>query len=215
MVADLRRCVGCQTCTAACKHANATPPGVQWRRVLDMEFGEYPRRAARLRAGGLPALRRSAVHGRLPDHGDAASAPTASSPSTTTCASAAPTAPWPAPTRRATRPSAPASPTAQPTREREPARTTTRASRWPPSAPSASTASTAGWRTGLTPGVDPEATPACVNSCIAQALALRRPRRSAEQRVATAGRRTSISACTRSWAPARASTTCGTRWRRP
>jgi phenylacetyl-CoA:acceptor oxidoreductase subunit 1 len=42
MVADLRRCVGCQTCTAACKHANATPPGVQWRRVLDMEFGEYP-----------------------------------------------------------------------------------------------------------------------------------------------------------------------------
>jgi phenylacetyl-CoA:acceptor oxidoreductase 27-kDa subunit len=42
MIADLRRCVGCQTCTAACKHANATPPGVQWRRVLDMELGEYP-----------------------------------------------------------------------------------------------------------------------------------------------------------------------------
>jgi len=42
MVADLRRCVGCQTCTAACKHANATPPGVQWRRVLDVEVGAYP-----------------------------------------------------------------------------------------------------------------------------------------------------------------------------
>lgn len=42
MVADLRRCVGCQTCTAACRHANATPPGVQWRRVLDIETGEYP-----------------------------------------------------------------------------------------------------------------------------------------------------------------------------
>lgn len=42
MVADLRRCVGCQTCTAACKHANATPPGVQWRAVLDMESGEFP-----------------------------------------------------------------------------------------------------------------------------------------------------------------------------
>ncbi len=42
MVADLRRCVGCQTCTAACKVTNATLPGVQWRRVLDMEFGEYP-----------------------------------------------------------------------------------------------------------------------------------------------------------------------------
>jgi len=42
MVADLRRCVGCQTCTAACKLANGTPPGVQWRRVLDTEIGEYP-----------------------------------------------------------------------------------------------------------------------------------------------------------------------------
>jgi len=42
MVADLRRCVGCQTCTAACKEGNATPPGVQWRRVLDLEAGTYP-----------------------------------------------------------------------------------------------------------------------------------------------------------------------------
>ena len=42
MVVDLRRCVGCQTCTAACRVANATPPGVQWRQVLDMEVGEYP-----------------------------------------------------------------------------------------------------------------------------------------------------------------------------
>ncbi|MCB2102064.1 MAG: 4Fe-4S dicluster domain-containing protein [Rhodobacterales bacterium] len=42
MIADLRRCVGCQTCTAACKHTNATPPGVQWRRVLDVETGDFP-----------------------------------------------------------------------------------------------------------------------------------------------------------------------------
>ncbi len=42
LVADLNRCVGCQTCTAACKHANATSPGVQWRRVLDFEAGEFP-----------------------------------------------------------------------------------------------------------------------------------------------------------------------------
>ncbi len=42
LISDLRRCVGCQTCTAACKHANGTPPDVQWRKVLDIELGEYP-----------------------------------------------------------------------------------------------------------------------------------------------------------------------------
>jgi Fe-S-cluster-containing dehydrogenase component/DMSO reductase anchor subunit len=43
MVADIERCVGCQTCTAACRHANATAPAVQWRRVLDFETGTYPK----------------------------------------------------------------------------------------------------------------------------------------------------------------------------
>lgn len=42
MVVDLNRCVGCQTCTIACKHANDTPPGVQWRKVLDIERGTFP-----------------------------------------------------------------------------------------------------------------------------------------------------------------------------
>jgi len=42
MLVDINRCVGCQTCAAACKHTNATAPGVQWRKVLDMEVGEYP-----------------------------------------------------------------------------------------------------------------------------------------------------------------------------
>jgi phenylacetyl-CoA:acceptor oxidoreductase subunit 1 len=42
MVADLRRCVGCQTCTAACRVTNATPAWVEWRWVLDVEAGEYP-----------------------------------------------------------------------------------------------------------------------------------------------------------------------------
>ena len=42
MTADLNRCVGCQTCTAACKHTNATPPEIQWRKVLDVEMGEFP-----------------------------------------------------------------------------------------------------------------------------------------------------------------------------
>jgi len=42
MVVDLNRCIGCQTCTIACKHANDTPPEVQWRRVLDVELGSFP-----------------------------------------------------------------------------------------------------------------------------------------------------------------------------
>ena len=42
MVVDVNRCVGCQTCTVACKHANDTVPGVQWRQVLDVETGTYP-----------------------------------------------------------------------------------------------------------------------------------------------------------------------------
>lgn len=42
IVADLNRCIGCQTCTSACKHANATAPGIQWRKVLDFETGEFP-----------------------------------------------------------------------------------------------------------------------------------------------------------------------------
>ena len=42
MVADIDRCVGCQTCTAACRHANATSPAVEWRKVLDIEAGSYP-----------------------------------------------------------------------------------------------------------------------------------------------------------------------------
>lgn len=42
IAADLNRCVGCQTCTAACKQANATAPSIQWRKVLDFEAGEFP-----------------------------------------------------------------------------------------------------------------------------------------------------------------------------
>lgn len=42
MTIDVNRCVGCQTCTTACKHENDTVPGVQWRKVLDVETGKYP-----------------------------------------------------------------------------------------------------------------------------------------------------------------------------
>lgn len=42
MVIDLRKCVGCQTCTITCKQTNNLPPGVFWRRVADCETGTYP-----------------------------------------------------------------------------------------------------------------------------------------------------------------------------
>jgi phenylacetyl-CoA:acceptor oxidoreductase subunit 1 len=42
MAIDLRRCVGCQTCTVACKQEHGLPPGIAWRFVVDVEIGEYP-----------------------------------------------------------------------------------------------------------------------------------------------------------------------------
>ncbi len=42
MVVDLRKCVGCQTCTIACKQTNNTPPKVFWRWVADCEVGTFP-----------------------------------------------------------------------------------------------------------------------------------------------------------------------------
>ena len=42
MVIDLRRCVGCQTCTIACKQEHGLPAGTQWRFVADCEVGVYP-----------------------------------------------------------------------------------------------------------------------------------------------------------------------------
>src|SRR3972149_778000 len=42
MAIDLKRCVGCQSCTLACKLENGTPPGIFWMRVLEKEEGTYP-----------------------------------------------------------------------------------------------------------------------------------------------------------------------------
>lgn len=42
MLFDADRCVGCQTCTIACKQTNQTSPGVLWRKVLDLEVGTFP-----------------------------------------------------------------------------------------------------------------------------------------------------------------------------
>jgi phenylacetyl-CoA:acceptor oxidoreductase subunit 1 len=170
MTVDLRRCVGCQTCTAACRHANATPPGVQWRQVLDLETGEFPevRRsfvpvgcmhcgdppceqvcpttATRQRADGLVSIDYDLCIG---------------------CGYCAVACPYQARhiVHRAEFAYG-AGPTAS------------EAKRFDPKRVSVATKCTfcidriddAAAR-GLTPGVDPEVTPACVNSCIAGALA--------------------------------------------
>ena len=170
MVADLRRCVGCQTCTAACKHANATPPDVQWRRVLDMEFGEYrdvqrafvrvgcqhcdeppcmevcPSTATKKRADGIVTIDYDLCIG---------------------CAYCAVACPYQARYKVTKKEFAYGG---------EP--TTPEAKRHDDARLGVSTKCTfcvdridAGLARGQVPGVDPEATPACVNACIAQALA--------------------------------------------
>lgn len=47
MVIDLRKCVGCHSCTVACIAENKLPPGVVYRPVIEEEIGEYPNVARR------------------------------------------------------------------------------------------------------------------------------------------------------------------------
>ena len=169
MTADLRRCVGCQTCTAACKHTNATPPEVQWRRVLDMEFGEYPNvkrvfvpvgcqhcedppcmhvcptTATKQRADGIVTIDYDLCIG---------------------CSYCAVACPYQARYKTDKATFAYGDPLQSETQRRDDARL------------SVATKCTfcvdridSGLAAGLKPGVDPAATPACVNSCIADALA--------------------------------------------
>ena len=42
MVIDLKRCIGCNSCTAACTNNKGTPPGIFYRRVLEKMSGKYP-----------------------------------------------------------------------------------------------------------------------------------------------------------------------------
>jgi phenylacetyl-CoA:acceptor oxidoreductase 27-kDa subunit len=168
MVADLRRCVGCQTCTAACRHANATPPGVQWRRVLDVEQGEYPdvarafvpvgcqhcddppcmevcpTTATKQRADGIVTIDYDLCIG---------------------CAYCAVACPYQARYKTLRPMFAYDTQMENEAKRRDDARL------------AVATKCTfcveridEGLARGMTPGVDPEATPACVNSCIAQAL---------------------------------------------
>ncbi|MFC1815445.1 4Fe-4S dicluster domain-containing protein [Thermodesulfobacteriota bacterium] len=42
MIIDLNRCIGCHTCSMACKVENFTEPGIFWSFVEDEEIGVYP-----------------------------------------------------------------------------------------------------------------------------------------------------------------------------
>jgi len=168
MVADLRRCVGCQTCTASCKVTNAPPPGAQWRRVIDMEFGEYPE------------VRRAFVPVGC-QHCDEPSC-VAACPSTATrqradgivtmdydlcigCAYCAVACPYQARYRTLHASFAYGEPMDSETVTNQESRLAV-----------ATTCTFCvernddGLARGLQPGVDPEATPACVNACIAKAM---------------------------------------------
>ena len=39
---DATACVGCRCCEAACNEQNGNPANVKWRRVGEMEAGEFP-----------------------------------------------------------------------------------------------------------------------------------------------------------------------------
>ncbi|KLU62363.1 tetrathionate reductase subunit B precursor [Peptococcaceae bacterium CEB3] len=43
LLVDLQRCLGCDTCTLACKQENGTPRDVFFARVLNMETGTFPK----------------------------------------------------------------------------------------------------------------------------------------------------------------------------
>ncbi len=169
MVVDLRRCVGCQTCTAACRHANATPPGVQWRQVLDMEIGDYPDVARAfvpvgcMHCGDPPCKHvcPTTATGQRDD-----GMVTIDYDLCIGCGYCAVACPYQA--RHITH-----KPTFAYGDEPSPAE----AARFDERRLKVATKCTfcvdrvdAGEAQGLTPGVDPEATPACVNSCIANAL---------------------------------------------
>ena len=169
MIADLNRCVGCQTCTAACKHTNATPPSVQWRKVLDFEVGEYPDvRRTFVPTGCMHCTDPPCMHvcpstatKRRPD-----GIVTIDYDLCIGCAYCAVACPYQARYK-----------VDKPKFAYGGEKMRSEASREDPSRIGVAQKCTFcadriddGLARGLTPGVDPEATPACVNSCIADAL---------------------------------------------
>jgi Fe-S-cluster-containing dehydrogenase component len=52
MVIDLARCIGCHSCSVACKAENATPAGVFWSHVITQASGKFPAASTKV----LPVL---------------------------------------------------------------------------------------------------------------------------------------------------------------
>ena len=54
MLIDLRKCVGCGSCSVACKGENGTPPGIAFNKMVKYEVGKYP--TARLKTIPMPCM---------------------------------------------------------------------------------------------------------------------------------------------------------------
>jgi Fe-S-cluster-containing dehydrogenase component len=54
MVIDLKRCVGCNSCTLACRMESGTPAGILYHKVKKYEVGKYP--MAKLRFLPMPCM---------------------------------------------------------------------------------------------------------------------------------------------------------------
>ena len=54
MVIDLQKCVGCNSCTLACRAEQGTPAGIHFHRVVKYETGRYPN--AKMRFLPMPCM---------------------------------------------------------------------------------------------------------------------------------------------------------------
>ncbi len=54
MVIDLKKCVGCNSCTLACRMEKGTPPGILFHKVYKYEVGKYP--SAKMRFLPTPCM---------------------------------------------------------------------------------------------------------------------------------------------------------------
>lgn len=54
MVIDLWRCIGCNSCTVACRAEHGTPAGIEYHKVKKYEVGKYP--SAKMKFLPMPCM---------------------------------------------------------------------------------------------------------------------------------------------------------------